>query len=267
MATPKANRQLTRGLLLAWLIFMLHSTVLAWGPTGHRIVGEIAWLHLNKRARAEVQRILGNESLAMSSNWMDFIKSDTTLKHMDPWHYATIPDGEAYATPENVRDGLIIDKIRQFQSELATRSYTDGDELFTLRCLVHLVGDIHQPLHVGRGTDLGGNMLKVTWFDKVTNLHAVWDSDIIENQKLSYTEYVTHLNHATAEQIALWQSREVLDWAYESMSYRELIYDLPENKVLKWNYIYQTIDVVELRLLQGGIRLAGVLNSTLGVKR
>jgi hypothetical protein len=147
---------------------------------------------------------------------------------------------------------------------LKTKTFTDVDEEFALKCLVHLVGDIHQPLHVGNGLDRGGNSVDVEFFWSSSNLHRVWDIGLIEEEKYSYTEYVEWINHPTKEQVSAWQSSTVMDWVKESMDCREQVYDLPENKKINYRYVYDNQELLNRRLLQAGVRLAGVLNKIYG---
>jgi len=235
-----------------------------WGPIGHRVVGQIAENHLSKKARKNIQEVLGNESLAMVSNWMDFVKSDPGYDFMYTWHQVTIPDGKTYEETGIPQSGDIIQMIEKFIQELETKQFTLKDEASTLKCLIHLVGDIHQPLHVGNGLDRGGNDVRVTYFGKKTNLHAVWDSGIINKQQMSFTEYVRYIDYPATAQITDWQSGSVLDWAAESMSYRERVYDFPEDNKISWKYNYKNLELVNHRLLQAGIRLAGILNKVYG---
>jgi len=236
----------------------------SFGQTGHRVVGQIAENHLTKKALKNLKTVIGNESLAMSANYMDFIRSDKANDFMTPWHWATIPDGKTYEEAGTSESSDVIATIRRLIVELKTKNFTDGDELLAIRMLVHLVGDIHQPLHVGNGEDRGGNNVKLTYFWESSNLHQVWDSGMIDKQQLSFSEYTNTIDFASEEQITKWQSQEVLEWAYESMSYREQVYDIPEDKKLSYQYNFKNLETVNLRLLQAGIRLAGILNEIYG---
>ena len=134
------------------------------------------------------------------------------------------------------------------------------EALFNMGELGHYIGDIHQPLHVGNGIDRGGNDVNVKWFGKSTNLHAVWDTDLIDHQKFSYTEYGDYLLLKLSEQDKTqWMNANIYDVISESKIYRDQTYEF-ENIDLKWDYFYQKKDLLEIRLLQGGIRLAGMLN-------
>ncbi|MEQ8810219.1 MAG: S1/P1 nuclease [Imperialibacter sp.] len=240
------------------------SNVLLWGQTGHRVVGLVAERHLTKKAKANIEKILGGESLAMVSNYMDFIKSDPTYKHMDPWHYCTIPEGQTYEQVGTPQEGDVIATIERLKSELKSKQFTDVDEAFALKMLAHLVGDIHQPLHVGNGNDRGGNDVKLKYFWENSNLHRVWDSDIIDDQQLSYTEFADWVDIENKATAAAWQKNVTTDWAYESMGLRKQVYNLPEDLSLSYRYNFDNIDAVKLRLVQAGVRLAGLLNEIYG---
>ncbi|MFY0605506.1 MAG: S1/P1 nuclease [Cyclobacteriaceae bacterium] len=247
-------------LTIVILLVLIASEAMSWGQTGHRVVGLIAEKHLTKKAKKTICEILQNESLAEVSNFMDFIKSDPSYRHMSPWHYTTIPDGMTYEEAGTSEKGDIIVTIDRLISELKSKKFSDEDEAFALKCLVHLIGDIHQPLHVGNGDDSGGNQVKLEYFWKSSNLHRVWDLGMIDGTRYSYTEYTNWINHASNSQVEKWQSQTTLDWAYESQAARSQVYDFPEDKKLSYRYDYDNRALLNQRLLQAGIRLAGVLN-------
>ncbi|MEQ8626348.1 S1/P1 nuclease [Ekhidna sp.] len=248
---------------LIGVLFVVQS--FGWGTTGHRIVGLIAERHLTKKAKKNIEKVLGFETLAEVSNYMDFIKSDATYRHMSPWHYATIPDGKTYYEAGTPEEGDVIVTIQRLMGELNSKEFTDYDEAFALKCLVHLIGDIHQPLHVGNGEDRGGNDVKLDYFWKSSNLHRVWDSGMIDGQKYSYTEYADWIDHPTDEQLEAWSSFNVLDWANESKAFRDQCYNtMSEDKKLSYRYDFENIELLNQRLLQAGIRLANVLNAIYG---
>lgn len=250
-----------RKFLVFLILFVIATSTFGWGATGHRIVGLIAERHLNKKAKKKIALVLQRETLAEVSNYMDFLKSDNTYRHMSPWHYATIPDGETYDQAGTPEEGDVISTISRLVSELKSGNFTDEDEAFALKCLVHLVGDIHQPLHVGNGEDKGGNDVKLDYFWSSSNLHRVWDSGMIDQLKYSYTEYADWIDHASEEQLVSWKSTNVLDWARESQEYRNQCYEtLPENRKINYRYNFDNQELLNQRLLQAGIRLANVLN-------
>jgi hypothetical protein len=253
-------------LLLSGLLFFSHNhhESSKWGQVGHYVTGEIAEYHLTDTARERVNEILGDRSLQISTVWMDDIRSDSRYDHTRTWHWATIPDGMTYEEAEQDEGGDIIWALETLIAELKNGELTKDEERDKLRMVIHMIGDIHQPLHVGTGEDMGGNQVRLQWMGDNSNLHRVWDSDIINSLQMSYTELAKELNTATAEQIENWQSATVRDWAYESVSYRDRIYDLPDDMRIGWEYRYNNVDIVFKRLLQAGVRMAGVLNEIYG---
>jgi len=237
-----------------------------WGQTGHRVVGEIADSYLSKKARNAIREILGTESVGMASNWADFIKSDSAFNYLSPWHYINFKSGisrndfYAFLLADTATDAYT--KLNFLIKELKDKSLPLEKKQLYLRMLIHITGDIHQPLHIGRFEDLGGNRVKIVWFNEPTNLHSLWDEKLIEMQKLSYTEYSTAINHCTKQERNTWQQQPLADWFFESYQLAEKIYGgvtQPEPK-LGFRYNYDYIEILNSQLLKGGVRLAGLLN-------
>ncbi len=233
---------------------------ISWGLTGHRVIGQIAQKHLNNKSKKQLKRLFGHQSLAYNANWMDLIKSDPTYDYMKPWHYATIPDGKTYKEVGTPEEKDIIWAINDFTGQLKSDTLTLEEEQFALRCLIHLVGDIHQPLHVGNGEDRGGNDVKLKFFWKNSNLHRVWDSGMIDGEKLSYTEWAMFIDHNEKGEIERLQNSTPLDWANESKALRASVYDTEGEDNLTYNYVYEHRDQVKRRLKEAGVRLAGLIN-------
>lgn len=254
-------------LLISTLMFLptndlVHNNF--WGQNGHRVVGDIAADYLTPKAQKEIDRVLGHESMAIASTWMDHIKSDPAYDHTHDWHWVTIPDGITYEETEKNPDGDLISAIQTFTKELKSGNISAKAEKKKLRMLIHLVGDIHQPMHVGNGDDRGGNDTEVEWFYEDSNLHRVWDSEMIDDRQLSYTEFSAAINHPNDKQIERWQNTDVLDWAYEAMELREQVYGLPEDREIGYQYQYKNRDLLDQQLLKAGVRLASVLNEIYG---
>ena len=157
---------------------LLFSFVLGWGKTGHRITGKIAETYLTKNAKTQIKKIMGHHDLSRMSNWADEIKSDPDWKIANDWHWCTIPDGESYKKDKH--SGQAVEKINEFINVLKNKKSKKEDKQIALKFLVHLIGDLHQPMHVGNGKDRGGNDIKLKWFNESTNLHSIWDSDLID---------------------------------------------------------------------------------------
>ncbi len=242
-------------LLLCW-----YSPCAAWGPTGHRVIGQIAEGHLSAKARKEVSALLGHQSIAMASTWMDEVRSDTLFDHTHDHHWVTIPDGMRYADTEKNPNGDLIEAIERMKGTLRDPRATVEDKQQSLKFLIHLIGDLHQPLHVGGGDDRGGNEVKVRWMRGNSDLHRVWDSGIIDLQELSYTELAASLPPPSTIQLAQWRSGTIADWAHEAMTYRPQIYRLENDGDMGYRYAYWNWPLVRGQLLKGGVRLAAVLN-------
>lgn len=249
---------------LAFLGLMIATQVFAWGVTGHRATGLIAERYLTKKAKKKLALLLGDESLPMITTWMDEIRSDSTYNRIHPdWHWVTIPDGQTYAEAQKNPNGDNIATIMRIVSELKTGGLSRQTELEYVKIMAHLVGDLHQPLHVGTGNDQGGNQVRVKWFREESNLHRVWDSDMIDGTRLSYTELAISVPKPDKTKVAKWQSGSVAEWAMESAGLRPQVYDIG-NGNLGYRYSYKNLPIVRQRILQAGVRLAGLLNEIYG---
>lgn len=239
---------------------------MAWGAEGHRICGQIADSYLSPQARKAIKEILGNESIAITSNWADFIKSDPDYNYLSPWHY--IDFDKAYTLPE-MQDFLAHDtkvdaytKLNFLITELKKKDLSKENKLLYLRMLIHIIEDVHQPMHTAHTDDKGGNDFKVNWFNTPTNLHSIWDSQLIEFQQLSYTEYTNAINHTTLAQRNEWQKAPIAQWLYESNQIAEKLYTeiKPGDTLSGYKYNFNHIETLNNQLLKAGVRLAGVLN-------
>lgn len=252
--------------VLFGLFFYLPFSTMAWGVIGHRVVGEIASGYLTPKARANIYKILGTETIAMASNYADFIKSDTSLAYVSPWHYVNLPAGETRAAIDDFfKNDTSVDaytKLNFMIKELKGNKLSAENKLFYTRLIIHIVGDLHQPLHVGRQDDQGGNRVKVLWFNANSNLHRVWDEQLIGFQQLSYTEYATVINHPTLVQKKFWLSQSINSWIFDSYQTVEKLYaDIKPDEKLDYQYNFKYVATLNLQLLKGGIHLAAVLNN------
>ncbi|WP_247664789.1 S1/P1 nuclease [Pseudoalteromonas sp. MMG010] len=242
--------------------------VSAWGQNGHRIVGEIAQSHLTDTTKAALVPYLNGASLAQISTWPDEMRSapgQFWQKESSRWHYInTLPNTpfkldhshtESKESVTNILEGIY------FTSNTLSDSKTTVDEKqFSLRFLVHLVGDSHQPFHAGRSADRGGNSIKVNFFKESTNLHRLWDTTLIENQNLSFTEFAAFINTTDAQEIANYLNSKPETWLEESRDLSSALYKSTSEDI-SYEYIYENTPIVKKRLKQAGVRLAGILNA------
>lgn len=248
-----------------------HSAFAWWGTNGHRIVGQISESYLSGKARKAIRNLLGDQTIAMVANYGDFIKSDSTFDYIYSWHYINQKAGLTRAEMESrlLADTVpnLYNRIEFLIKELKNKDLAVDTKVFYLKLLIHFVGDLHQPLHVGgRPEDLGGNRVKVMWFGESTNIHSVWDDRLVEFQKLSYTEYAAAINHPSKKQRKEWQAQPMMDWYWESYQYSQVIYagiTKPDQR-LSYEYNFEHVNKVNEQLLKGGVRLASVLNDIFG---
>ncbi len=246
-------------------------SVFAWGTTGHRVIAEVAERNLSKKARKHLHRLIGKEKLAYWANWADFLKSDTTGKWdhtTGSWHYINIPQNLPRAQFEQAVAAFpqqsVYTQIPYLKNKVATKSLPAQERKDALAFLVHMVADMHQPMHVGRPEDLGGNKVQVNWFGKPTNLHTLWDSELIDFQKWSYTEYATILDTKSATEKKNIQQGLLIDWLYESYTLTNEVYArTPFGANLSYDYNYIFVDKMNAQLYRGGLRLAKILNEVL----
>lgn len=253
-------------MLLGFVSFYRPCKLMAWGTTGHRIVGEIASSYLTPNARKEIAKILGTESIAMASNWADFIKADTSFKYLNSWHFIDVDSALNYSQLlsylKNDNEADAYTKLNFLAGQLKNKNLPKKDKLMYLRLLIHIAEDVHQPFHAARKGDAGGNEIKVSWFGQPSNIHRVWDEQLIEFQKLSYTEYTAAINHVTAKQKSIWQKQPISKWIYDSYTISEQLHKELQQPDLKLSYQYnfKYLDTLNQQLLKGGVHLAALLN-------
>lgn len=259
--------------ILSATLALVSTHAFGWGSQGHRITAEIARRHLSPTAQKKIAELLGPDSLPRVSNWADEIRSDTSWDWVKAWHFVSIPDGSDYGHSEKSAEGDLITAIARNEATIRNKGASKTERIQALKFLIHFIGDLHQPLHVGRKEDMGGNTVKVKYFGSNSNLHVVWDSSMIDTEKLSYTEYAAFLDHASAADVAQWSKGTPEDWTKDSMDVRASLYELPPPQpprgdaepdtlpAISYEYQSRQIKTVEKMLLKGGIRLAARLNA------
>jgi len=265
--------------LLCLLIFTARA--FAWGPEGHRIIADVARSHLTASVRSQVRALLGDDDLAAVANWADGIKSDRP--ETAGWHFVDIPMSATdfseardcyrpdprHLLSEQDHHNCVVDRIEIFERVLADRNAPHDQRVEALKFLVHLVGDIHQPLHA-IGEARGGNEIHISEFGSQTcgtrpcNLHFAWDIGLLEHEKLREHDYVTHVGKLIASQ-GIWRQAEgtPTSWANESFELAKKVW-LNDGGTVDEAYYRRNIQIVDERLALAGVRLAKVLNQTFG---
>lgn len=253
--------------IITFLVFLVAFTAQAddWGKTGHRATGAIAEQYLNKKARKAIAQLLDGESLALVSTYADDIKSDTLYRAYGPQHYVNVPFDKTYDTHPHSEKGDIIQAIDHCIATLKSDTATKDEKAFQLRLLVHFIGDLHQPLHTGISEDKGGNDFQVRWYRDGTNLHRVWDTQMIESYGMSYSELAMNMPQLSKKERKTIASGTHRDWLEDS---RIVVKDIYANTTvgqkLGYRYMYDYSDVLKGQLQKGGVRLAALLNEVLG---
>ncbi|MFN2288534.1 MAG: S1/P1 nuclease [Chromatocurvus sp.] len=248
--------------LIPLLLLLVCVQALGWGSTAHRTAAGIAERYLSPEARFAIKDILGRETLAEASTWPDFMRSDPSefwQRTASPWHYVTVPEGKTYEEVGAPEQGDAYTALQGFSTDLRARETPLQDRALALRFIVHIIADLHQPLHVGNGTDRGGNDTRVTYFGRSTNLHRVWDSQLVDSEQLSYSEWIEWLDRTISpEDFQAWRDPSPLVWIAESARLRNQLY--PDQPDLGWDYRYRWSSALRLRISQAGVRTAVYLN-------
>lgn len=243
--------------------------VWAWGPIGHRVVAKLAESELSSDNLKKINELLAGESLAMVSTWADEIRSDKDHAHTGTWHYINI-QSEKKIEAKNF-EGKGYQVLEEQMTILKNSNAPKEKRAQALKWIVHLVGDLHQPLHAGLASDRGGNSVSLRWFGKNSNLHELWDSGLIDARKLSYSELAEFLARKITPTHRTKASDPALKWIEEDVALRELVYSIPKKqkgrkgKRSKWeyDYVYRTKEVLDNQLIKAGLRLAHILESSL----
>ena len=275
---PKKTRFMKKILVAAMSMIMLLSSISAfgWGPKGHDVVAAIAEQHLTKKAKKAIDEILDGKSIVYYSSWMDNIQNspywENGYNKTKTWHYANVDKGHTYQTMSKNESGDVITGLEFLTKEL-TENYdnlTDSTRADYVKMIVHMVGDMHCPMHAGRLSDRGGNGTKVKWFGQNTNLHSIWDSKMIDSaRKWSYSEWVDQLDRTDKKFKSSVMRGTYEEWFKETVEGAASIYEYVEsmgkdNPNLSYQFVYDFSHLLEDRLLVGGYRLAYVLNMIFG---
>lgn len=236
----------------------------AWGQKGHDTVAYIAQQHLTDTSKAAIDSLLDGYSITYWANWLDNASHTPEYEYTKTWHYKNIDKGQLYEKAPNIKEGNIVDAIYSQVAVLEDSTSSKSERALALKMLIHFLGDIHQPLHMGHASDKGGNYWKVKWFKGSSNLHTVWDTNLVDAAHAwSHTEWQREIDRLSPEDVA----EIVMDgnpdtWGKETYLICSEIYDCtPEDTIISYDYIADWTPVIEKQFLRGGLRLADLLNS------
>jgi hypothetical protein len=260
---------MVRRLLGALAALAFACPAFAFGPRGHEVVAEIASRQLSPAARAEVERLLGDRAsnaMRQWSGWPDDVREWPGYGSTASLHYLNFPVNQCtYVPRRDCRNGkCVVAALERFIATAADRTQPDARRADALKWVIHLVADVHMPLHAGWGHDRGGNDVQVQFRGQGMNLHKLWDSGLINTRRLRAVPYSDELLARPRQAFDTgWRAGSATRWAEESC---RIVRDgaiYPEHPRIDGGYLDRNRPVVERRLLEAGTRLAAVLNTTL----
>lgn len=249
-------------LVVLAISLLMVGNVFGWGQKGHDVIAYIAECHLSKKAAQKIDKVLDGHSPVYYANWMDDASHRPAYSYSKTWHYLNVDEGKTIETMPKEERGDVLKAVEELTAKLKKGGLTHAEEQDCLKMLIHLVGDMHQPMHVGRKTDLGGNRRPVSWFGRSSQLHKVWDTSLPESaHKWSYTEWQQQLDRLSKEDAEAMAAGTPNDWIHEVHAICEEVYEFtPEGARLSYDYVSKYAPVVEKQFLRAGLRLARLLN-------
>lgn len=253
----KTNIYITSAFLAASL------SAFGWGQKGHDTVAAIAEAHLTPATATATDSLLNGNSLVYWANWLDNASHTPQYAYSSTWHYKNIDADQTYDNAPELASGNIITALRQNIAYLRSPETSEEEKALALKMVIHLIGDLHQPMHMGRKSDKGGNGHKVRYFYRDTNLHSVWDSSIPESaHKWSYSEWRDQIDRLTPTETEYIIAGDLDAWGRETYVIATKVYDsTPQGTDISYDYVEQWRPTVETQFLRGGRRLAHVLNT------
>jgi hypothetical protein len=273
----KANLKRKLIHILIFATAFVVETASAWGPVGHKTIATIAEQMLLPKTKQRLNDILQGKSLAQVSIWADTIRQSSQWNFTGPFHYEGVSEGQSYLdslkalSPNEQKKGGAIVAILESEKTFLDANSNAQEKLDALSFMVHFIGDIHQPLHAGRPEDRGGNDIKLTWNQKATNLHAIWDSQVMAvghpsiigsgssnvPPEVAYAKFLRkQFADLKVEQAKLEDPNE---WISESIEVLPDVYKFRNETPNK--YTARFIDVQDLRLFLAGLRMANFFNT------
>ncbi len=247
---------------LLLLLLCISISASAWGPKGHDAVAYIAEKHLSKRTLKKVTEVLDGHSLVYYANWMDNASHTDEYAHTKTWHYVNVDaNEESYAASVKEPKGDVVTAINDIVAALKSGELTLEEEQSNLKMLIHLVGDMHCPMHAGYKSDRGGNGTQVKYFGSSKKLHSVWDSEIVESaHRWSYQEWQEQVDRASKKEVRAMAQGTPNDWIEETVLLSRDVYtNSPRGVNLSYDYVAMYAPIIEEQFLKGGIRLAKLL--------
>ncbi len=242
-------------------VFIAPQTVSAWSKKGHDVICAIAENHLTDKALNSVTDILDGKSMVYYSSWLDTASHTKEYAYTSTWHYFNI-DGSIENTKRE-KSGDALSAVELLVGQLKSGELKGEAKSDALKMLIHIVGDMHQPMHMGRKEDLGGNKIPVIYFTQTTNLHSAWDYNIVDGARdWSFSEWQDQIDRVSEEQYNQIVAGSYADWAEGTFEIAKEVYrDTPAETRIYYDYVAKYSPIVEQQFLYAGLRLAHILNN------
>lgn len=243
------------------ILFFFSAPSYAWGPKGQEITVIVTENYLSPVAKSQISALIGaNKRLSQFASWADQVRSTEDWNFTGSWHYINVSDRGDIETSGDLETPQDVAAAIDFcVGKLKSKGTNKEEKLAWLKFLIHLVGDIHQPMHVGRAEDRGGNSTQV-FYGKEMNLHFLWDSAFLQKNSLSSQNYFIKLKSEIGNTSELVKPFLTDVTIKENFKLRKFIYSF-NNGVIDSSYERQAIAIVNERVWTGGVRLASLLNS------
>lgn len=235
----------------------------SWGQKGHDVTAYIAEQHLTQTAKNAVDSLLDGKSMVYWANWLDNASHTDKYSYTKTWHYKNIDSGADYDNVILNPAGDVVSAIKEQTEKLQSGTLSKTESSLALKILIHLMGDLHQPMHMGHKSDLGGNNWVVKYFGRDNKLHSIWDSQIVESaHKWSYTEWAIQIDCKNEEIITFLTDGNIDNWGKQTFELATEIYDkTPQQSNISYDYIAEWTPIIEQQFLSGGLRLSKILNT------
>jgi hypothetical protein len=253
-------------LLFTSFSLLICFALISWGFKGHKAIATIAYNHLHFNVSPLVENTLHGQSMSDVASWADEVRNNPEYKETAPWHFINLPVGlnfdEFEKAVKNDQNPNLYNAIIKCEELLSQKGGEAKEKEDALKFLIHLIGDAHQPMHISRKEDKGGNTIQVRFEGNGTNLHSLWDTKLIDHEGFTDQEIANKYDTISKEQETRWQSDPLIVWLWESYQISTKLYaEVESNKIIDERYYDTHIQIIHQRIEQAGVRLAGVLNT------
>ncbi len=244
------------------ILFSISFQSFAFDAIGHRIISDIAYQNLKCSTRKKVDKLLVKNGITYASVWADDVRSDSDYAYSYDWHFQNLKDGMTKAELQYLLENPTSEGEHLFFAldSLSKRLKNNKKDVEALKFIVHFAADLFQPMHLGRLSDRGGNDVMIKWFGRDIRLHQLWDTQMLEGQKFSYSEYSQYLQDKFSKQKKELKNQSKLDAIWETYLLRNKIYAYNYSNLSGYHYMYEFNEDMDRQLFRAGIQLAKLLN-------